>query len=234
MTFDAEGFSSFLGRLKKERNYAIISLKFIGGRCALNYLKKVPVVSTALVLINIVIYIISGFSNNGELYRAGLMSVDAVVRRREFGRIIWSMFLHADTQHLFNNMLILFFLGAMLEREIGHIRFGAFYLLSGVGAGLLSLLMKVIHEDPSGTLGASGAIFGLDGVLLAMVILSGRRMENVTLPRVLLMIALSLYSGFASGMTDNAAHLGGLITGFLAGGIMCMMQNRKDKKNYEH
>ncbi len=198
------------------------------------YLKKVPVVSAALVLVNIAIYIIGSFINGGEMYRAGILTADAVVRQQEYGRIIWSMFLHADTQHLFNNMLILFFLGAMLEREIGHIRFGSFYLLSGLGAGILSLMMKVIHEDPSGTLGASGAVFGLDGVLLAMVILSGRRMENVTLPRVLLMIVLSLYSGFASGMTDNAAHLGGLITGFLAGGIMCMMQNRKDKKNYEH
>jgi len=198
------------------------------------YLKKVPVVSAALVLVNIAIYIIGSFINGGEMYRAGILTADAVMRQQEYGRIIWSMFLHADTQHLFNNMLILFFLGAMLEREIGHIRFGSFYLLSGLGAGILSLVMKMIHEDPSGTLGASGAVFGLDGVLLAMVILSGRRMENVTLPRVLLMIVLSLYSGFASGMTDNAAHLGGLITGFLAGGIMCMMQNRKDKKNYEH
>ncbi|MGN0167437.1 MAG: rhomboid family intramembrane serine protease [Acetatifactor sp.] len=199
----------------------------------MNRLKQAPVVSTALVIINVIVYILC-IITRGMLYNDGILDAESVIYGKEYGRILWAMFFHADTSHLFNNMLILFFLGAMLEREIGHIRFGAFYFLSGIGGNILSLVMKVIHNDSAGSLGASGAVFGLDGVLLAMVILSGRRMESVTPTRVVLMIALSLYSGFTGGNVDNAAHVGGLIVGFLAGGIMCMIQNRKDRRQHEY
>lgn len=193
----------------------------------MNYLKQVPVVSTALVIINVIVYVLC-IITGGRLYDAGILDAWTVIYEKEYWRILGAIFFHADSGHLFNNMLILFFLGAMLEKEIGHIRFGVFYFLSGIGGNVLSLIMKVIHNDPAGSLGASGAIFGLDGVLLAMVILSDKRMESVTPTRVILMIALSLYSGFTGGSIDNAAHVGGLIVGFLAGGIMCMVQNRKD------
>lgn len=199
----------------------------------MNRLKQAPVVSTALVIINVIVYILC-IITRGMLYNDGILDAESVIYGKEYGRILWAMFFHADTSHLFNNMLILFFLGAMLEREIGHIRFGAFYFLSGIGGNILSLVMKVLHNDSAGSLGASGAVFGLDGVLLAMVILSGRRMESVTPTRVVLMIALSLYSGFTGGNVDNAAHVGGLIVGFLAGGIMCMIQNRKDRRQHEY
>ena len=190
-------------------------------------------VSTALVLTNVFVYILC-ISMGDTLYRAGVLNAESVIRGKEYGRILWAMFFHADINHLFNNMLILFFLGAMLEKEIGHVRFGTIYLLSGIGGNLLSLVMKVIHNDSTASLGASGAVFGMDGLLLAIVILSDRRMESVTPTRVVLMIALSLYSGFTGGNIDNAAHVGGLIVGFLAGGIMCMIQNRKDRKRYEY
>lgn len=195
--------------------------------------RQTPVVSTALVLTNVFVYILC-ISMGDTLYRAGVLDAESVIRGKEYGRILWAMFFHADINHLFNNMLILFFLGAMLEKEIGHVRFGTIYLLSGIGGNLLSLVMKAIHNDSAASLGASGAVFGMDGLLLAIVILSDRRMESVTPTRVVLMIALSLYSGFTGGNIDNAAHVGGLIVGFLAGGIMCMIQNRKDRKRYEY
>lgn len=213
--------------LKSLTDYGTMTEIQLKGTVELNRLKQVPFVSTALVIVNVIVYILC-IVTRGALYDAGVLDSWSVMYQKEYGRILWAMFFHADSAHLFNNMLILFFLGAMLEREIGHIRFGVFYFLSGIGGNVLSLAMKVIHNDAAGSLGASGAIFGLDGVLLAMVILSDRRMESVTPVRVLLMVALSLYSGFTGGNIDNAAHVGGLIVGFLAGGIMCMVQNRKD------
>ena len=122
----------------------------------------------------------------------------------------------------------------MLEREIGHIALAVLYFLSGTGGNLLSLWMKVQNMDMAGSLGASGAIFGLDGVLLALVFFGNRNMETVTLKRVLIMIALSLYSGFTGGNIDNAAHVGGLITGFLAGSVWCALQKRKEFIKNEH
>ena len=81
------------------------------------------------------------------------------------------------------------------------------------------------------SVGASGAIFGLDGVLLAWILLDRRSMPDVTPIRVILMIALSLYNGFTAQNVDNAAHVGGLLTGFLAGALLCMI--RKQKRNRE-
>lgn len=194
----------------------------------MNRLKQTPVVSIALVGINILIYILCLVSGR-TLYNIGIMDAHSVIEGGEYWRILSAMFFHADSGHLFNNMLILFFMGAMIEKEIGHALFGIFYFLSGIGGNLLSLLMKVIHSDPAGSLGASGAVFGMDGVLLAIVILSGRNMSSVTPTRLLLMIVLSLYSGFTGGNIDNAAHVGGLIVGFIAGGVMCMVQNQRKK-----
>lgn len=190
-------------------------------------LKQMPVVSAALVIINVIVYILC-IVTGGALYRVGVLDADSVICGKEYGRILLAIFLHAGSDHLFNNMLILFFLGAMIEKEVGHIRFGLFYFLSGIGGNVLSLAMKVYNNDPAASLGASGAVFGLDGVLLAMVVFSDRKMESVTPARAVLMIALSLYSGFTGGSVDNAAHVGGLIVGFLAGSVICMVQNRKD------
>ncbi len=188
--------------------------------------KEWPLVSIVLVSINIIVFLICQFTKAPYLW--GSESVQTVLYDGEYGRIIWSMFLHADQNHLFNNMLILFFMGAMIEKEIGHVRYALYYFLSGIGGGLLSLLVKYISGDWSSSIGASGAVFGLDGVLLALVLFSGKRIPSVTPVRVVLMIALSVYSGFTGGNIDNAAHIGGLTVGFILAGIMCLIQRRKE------
>ena len=190
-------------------------------------LQAVPVVSGVLVSINVIVFFSSIFIGDA-LYRAGILWAPAVLENREYGRILWAMFLHSDIGHLFNNMVILFFLGAMIEKEIGHVRYGVLYFLSGIGGNLLSLLVKAVTGDMSGSIGASGAVFGLDGALLAMVLLSGRKMENVTPGRVIFMVIYSLYNGFAGENIDNAAHVGGLIIGFGVAAVMCMIQKMRN------
>ena len=189
-----------------------------------------PFVSVVLVAVNIVIFIACSFTGD-LLYRAGRLSAYEVITGGEYGRILWAMFLHSDISHIFNNMVILFFLGTMLEKEMGHIRYGLVYFLSGVGGNILSLVEKIVTDDRTGSIGASGAVFGLDGALLAMVLFSGRRMENVTPARVMLMIALSLYSGFSGQNIDNAAHIGGLLTGFVGTLVICLLQRVRTRRN---
>lgn len=188
-----------------------------------NRWKELPIASGTLVAINVVVYFLCMF-NGGRLYSLGSLNTFGVLARREYGRILWAMFLHSGMSHIFNNMLILFFMGAMIEKEIGHICFALLYFLSGIGGNLCSLFFKVVNNDLSGSVGASGAIFGLDGVLLAMVLLSDRKMETVTPVRVFAMILLSLYSGFSADNIDNAAHVGGLVVGFLGGCAVCAVQ----------
>lgn len=192
--------------------------------------KDAPYVSAALVVANVILFIICTFTGD-LLYNMGELELQSIISRGEYGRILWSMFLHGDMNHIVNNMVILFFLGAMIEKEIGHFRYGLFYLLSGIGGNLTSLAYKIAMGEIAASIGASGAVFGLDGLLLALVLFSGRKMENVTLPRVFLMIGYSLYSGFTGPNIDNAAHVGGLVTGFLLGTIMCLAEKSKSNES---
>lgn len=188
--------------------------------------QELPIVSGVLVAANVIVYLICTFTGN-LLYNIGELDAAAVLLRGEYGRIIYSMFLHAGIDHLFNNMVILFFLGAMIEKVTGHIQLLLIYLLSGICANICSLLYKVMTMDSMTSVGASGAIFGLDGVLLAWILLDRQAMPDVTPRRVLLMIVLSLYSGFTAHNIDNAAHVGGLLTGFAAGALLCALRRRK-------
>ena len=82
--------------------------------------RDLPIAGGVLVSINVISYIVCLFSG-GELYSWGSLNIYGVLVRHEYGRVLWAMFLHSGTAHLFSNMLILFFMGAMIEKEVGHI-----------------------------------------------------------------------------------------------------------------
>ena len=196
---------------------------------ALKTWKSQPVVSAALVAVNVIIFIAGHFTGT-LLYDRGKLDIYDVLVNKEYGRLLWAMFLHSGMEHIFNNMMILFFMGSMIEKEVGHVRYALLYLLSGLGGNIVSLAWRAMTADFSASLGASGAIFGLNGVLLAMVLLSRKQMENVTPVRVFLLIAYSLYGGFTGHNIDNAAHVGGLATGFLLAAVMCIVSRSRRKE----
>lgn len=190
-------------------------------------LKQQPVVSATLVILNAGIFLVCMFGRISLTYIGGLDYT--VLEKKDYWRIITAMFLHSSIDHLFSNMIILFFVGAIIEKEIGHIKFAILYLMSGVCGNLLSLLEKVTTESRAYSIGASGAVFGLDGALLAMVLFWDRKLLQVTPARVAAMILLSVYSGFTGDNIDNAAHVGGLAAGFLLGCIICLLEQIKKK-----
>ncbi|WP_426490770.1 rhomboid family intramembrane serine protease [Hymenobacter sp. 102] len=133
-------------------------------------------------------------------------------------RLLTSVFLHGGVGHLLMNMASLVFLGLLTERLTGPRRLLLIYLLCGVAGSLASLWW---HAQGVNSVGASGAIFGLYGLLLATLL---RRPEVFSRPQrytvglfVLYLLAGSLAGGLQSYTTDNAAHLGGLVTGAVLG-----------------
>ena len=130
----------------------------------------------------------------------------------EWYRLVTYLFLHADIWHLGNNMLILFCLGNALERYMGSVSYGILYFLSGILAGLGSV---VYNTGSSVGVGASGAVFGVIGAMLWVFIRNGGRVKELTGTRMLLFVILSIYGGFVEQGVDNAAHIFGLIAGFL-------------------
>ena len=193
----------------------------------------VPFVSIGLAGINVMVYLLNILMDE-RLLRAGNLNVYDVMAVGKYGRVLWAMFLHADLNHLFNNMIILLFMGNVLERAVGHMTLGSIYLFSGICGNVCSLIYKLAVDRASFSIGASGAVFGMDGLLLALVLFARRRIPEITPGRVVFMVALSLYNGFMSVNIDNSAHMGGLLAGFLTGCLLCVLQhvkyNMKEKR----
>ena len=104
---------------------------------------------------------------------------------------------------------------ASLEPEIGKIRFLLIYLGSGLMGNLVSAWLDVSQGSYAVSAGASGAIFGIVGALLYVAIRNHGRVGEISTRGLVLMAGLSLYYGFTAQGVDNAAHIGGLISGFL-------------------
>jgi len=132
----------------------------------------------------------------------------------EWWRLITNCFLHIGIFHLLMNMYALVYIGLLLEPYLGKTRFIAAYLLTGIIASVTSLWW----HDLTISAGASGAIFGIYGVFLAM--LTTNLIEKKT--RIALLISIGIFvtynliNGMKGGI-DNAAHIGGLLGGILIG-----------------
>lgn len=190
--------------------------------------KKVPV-NTAILLINVLLFILvelTGTSMDaGNIVKWG-GAYTPLILQGEVYRLLTSMFLHFGIQHLGNNMLVLFFVGDCLERNIGKIRYLLIYLLGGLGANLISFWLEVQKQEAVVSAGASGAVFAVIGALLIVVIRNRGRLENFTTYQLVMLAALSLYHGIVSTGVDNAAHFGGLVCGAVLGLLLYRRRRR--------
>jgi membrane associated rhomboid family serine protease/Flp pilus assembly protein TadD len=138
-------------------------------------------------------------------------------------RLLTCLFLHGGILHIGFNMWCLWDLGALCESLYGPWTFGAVYFISGVAASIAS-----VAWHPGGvSVGASGAIFGLAGALIASYYVgeftAPRAMVRGTLRSLVVFAAYSLIFGAMSGRTDNAAHVGGLVTGLVFGALIARL-----------
>jgi membrane associated rhomboid family serine protease/Tfp pilus assembly protein PilF len=136
----------------------------------------------------------------------------------EWWRVFTAMFVHIGFVHILLNMYCLYSLGPLAERIFGPWKFAALYLLSGLGGNVASV---ALHPTIVAA-GASGAIFGVAGALLP--VLHFRQLPAIVSQRggrgrlgIGGFIVYNLIYGFANAGIDNAAHIGGLVTGFAVG-----------------
>lgn len=192
----------------------------------------------ALAAANVIAFILLSLGGRTEdgyyMYLMGASYTPAIIYDGEWYRLFTSMFMHFGLEHLLNNMLSLLVLGKYIEPLVGKIRFLVIYILSGLAGNVLSFLVEVYTEDYAVSAGASGATFGLTGALLSLVLMNHGRIGTITKQSVLLMIAISLYSGFTSSGVDNLAHAGGLIAGVFFTGILCWNLYGKRRTDTEY
>jgi membrane associated rhomboid family serine protease len=136
------------------------------------------------------------------------------VQNGEYWRLLTSVFLHGGLMHILFNMYGLMFVGIFLEPLMGSTRYLIAYLFTGILASLASVWW---HPATIGV-GASGAIFGMYGIFLALLTtnLFPHDFKKSFLVSTGIFVGYNLLFGLTGGI-DNAAHIGGLISGLLIG-----------------
>jgi len=183
----------------------------------------------ALVGINVVVFVamaVSGVSitnpSGQDLVRWGA-NYGPLTMSGQWWRLISYSFLHSGIIHLGFNMWCLWDFGALCESLYGTWTFGALYMISGFAGGLAS-----IGFNPGRlSVGASGAIFGLAGALIAGYYLGEfslpRQLIQARLRSIALFVLYNIAFGAISGRTDNMCHLGGLVAGLICGALIARM-----------
>lgn len=188
-------------------------------------------VNVVIILVNIIVFIICHYTGilgtEEEKYVKGALSWYFIKENQEYYRLLTSMFMHSDWSHLFNNMLVLLFIGNHLERITGKWRYVFIYFGTGILAGTTSISYNMWKEDILSasnhltlSIGASGAVFGVVGAMLYIVIVNKGRLRDISRSRMILFVILSLYSGIANSQIDQAAHIGGFLAGVLLAAVL--------------
>lgn len=191
-------------------------------------IKALPKVTAGLILVNVIVFVICTLTGT-VLYNVGGCGLKLIDGPIAVYRIISSMFLHMGLLHLVNNMILLFFLGNVVEREVGWLTFTAMYFVSGIWANISMFIYEMVIKQDIVVVGASGAIFGLLGVLFALVLFKRVTQQTMPLSRVLVVIMLSVLNGFSDTNVANWAHIGGLVAGFIFGVIYCLLKPKKGR-----
>ena len=139
----------------------------------------------------------------------------------EIWRLFTSMFLHGDAMHLFSNMIALLLFGTYVELNFSKFEFLLIYFLSGLIGNLFSLYLLSFNVI---SLGASGAIFGLIGATLSLLIVER---DTPLIMLGLFYVFYFVFSSFSPGI-NYFAHIFGLLGGFLMGYVL-----KRKRKSFE-
>lgn len=192
-------------------------------------------VTPAIVALNAVVFVLMVFSS-GELLSpdsdtmiAWGSNLGSSTLDGQWWRLLTCTFIHFGIIHVGFNMWILRDAGHLVERLVGNVGFLVLYVLSG----LFGSLASVYYNPHVNSAGASGAVFGVFGALMGFIILRGDSVPKTVLSRLrssgLTFVAINLAIGFSIRWIDNAAHIGGLVAGFVCGVLMSHPLDRATK-----
>jgi len=179
-------------------------------------MRRLPLVTVVILVVLIVIFL-AEVRVGALASREAIVAMGALARERvaagEYWRLLTAPWLHGGVDHLVGNGIALFILGMLCEAAFGRAQFVLLYVLSGLAGSLGSLAVSV---GPS--VGASGAIFGLQGAAIMLFRLYRDRLlvRDRRVGFVLLVWAIySIAGGLMQPFIDNGAHIGGAVGGAL-------------------
>ena len=196
---------------------------------------RLPIITYFLISINVIVFAATFLLPSDileEFFQQYALIPAFIVKGKNLYNLITSMFLHGGFGHIIGNMLFLNIFGDNLEDKLGHIKYLLYYLVCGLGASVLQILV-----DPGSTipnLGASGAIAGIMGGYLVLfprhridILFSlGWAVRQATVPAYFMLfywLVIQFFAGVGNlalmdpsmGGVAYFAHLGGFATGWL-------------------
>ena len=189
-----------------------------------NGLWQMSPVNTIIIVINVVVFAVLTFLGDTTdvqfMHHHGANFWLSVIEEHEYYRLLTCTFIHFGISHLFNNMLVLAYIGDNLERALGKVKYLVLYLAAGIGSSAVSAVWSMFKDEYSVSGGASGAIFGVVGALLVIVIKNRGQLEDLSSRQLMFFAGFSIYHGVTSAGIDNMAHISGFLIGALLGGLL--------------
>jgi rhomboid protease GluP len=193
-------------------------------------------VTYAIIAINVIVFILMAmdgaglFEPDGRIHAKWGSNYSPLTLSGDSWRLVTNIFIHFGLIHILMNLYALYSISVYLEPMIGKLKFITAYLAAGILASLTSLWW---HSEGANSAGASGAIFGMYGLFIALLLtkLIPDVIRKGLLPGIAVFVVYNLAYGMKGGI-DNAAHIGGLVSGFVIGFIysVVLKQEKNEKK----
>lgn len=182
-----------------------------GGRLANTQFAGAPA-TLALVVANVAVYVLVKIVP--DLYQT--LALSPALGFIQPWRLLTSAFLHLGFFHILFNMLMLYLLGAGVERAMGTWRFLSVYLLSALGGSMAVIAWVFVSPATwtQGVVGASGALYGLFGAIFV-----SQRRSGMSTNSILILLGINLAYGFIVSGISWQAHIGGFLAGLLASSV---------------
>jgi len=187
-----------------------------------------PVGTYTLIVVNVIAFIaessgggtLTGGSGTGTIYEKGALFGPSISIQHQYWRLLTSGFLHDGFEHIFFNMLFLYFIGPSLETTIGRLNFFVVYFVSLLAGSFGALLFS----PGIPTVGASGACFGVLGAL--MVVMHDRRVSIWSSGLGILLVINVVFSVAIPGISIGG-HIGGFVGGLITGWLFVQIGEHK-------
>lgn len=184
-----------------------------------------PYLTYFFILLQVVVFfwleLHGGSTNTSTLIKYGA-KVNPLILEGQWWRFFTPIFIHIGFLHLAMNTLSLYFIGTAVERMFGNVRFFFIYLFAGAIGFIASFIFNANLSA-----GASGAIFGCVGALFYFGVIYPKLFFRTFGMFLIIIFGLNIVVDFSSSGFDNASHLGGLLGGFLAAGIVHFPKKKK-------
>ena len=152
-----------------------------------------------IMAVNIIVFVlmsISGSTLDAQYMAAHGAMYPEYIKEGQYWRLFTSMFMHFGLMHILNNMVVLGAVGQIVEKAMGHVKLLIIFLVSGMCGSVLSYIVMLYNNDFAVSAGASGAIFGLVGALVWIVIANRGFYEGISRQQAVFMVILMIYMEF--------------------------------------